>query len=69
MKKVIEAYTEGSIVLIKAKIKHVDIDKEGKVTYTISDLSDQVYKNRFRDKDVYPLPEEEEMKEEAKNEG
>ena len=64
MKRTIEAYVEGEVVLIKAKIKHTHIGKEGKVTYTVSDLFDQDYKNKFTDKDVFPLPESELIKEE-----
>ena len=54
----LDFYPEGSSVLIKATVQKVHIDKD-RVTYTLKDgINNIPYQNRFSDKDIFPLNEE-----------
>jgi hypothetical protein len=55
MSKVLEVYTEGETVLIKAIVTKVHIDKD-RVTYSLKDGTNNVpYQNRFAERDILPF--------------
>lgn len=55
MSKVLEVYTEGETVLIKAIVTKVHIDKD-RVTYSLKDGTNNVpYQNRFSERDILPF--------------
>ena len=53
--KNITIYEAGEEVLIKAKIMKVLVERE-RIQYELIDQEGNVFKHRFSDKDIYPLP-------------
>lgn len=66
--RTIEIWTEGEVVLIKAKVEKVHIEKD-RETYELTDMSGEKFKHRFTKKDIYCVPADEiqEIQEEEKD--